>query len=74
MENDQPVRRVATVRRGADVGLPTDYVVEYTTDGKPSGRTFVRADCLDGWRRHLRSGGWTVQDADKEGEQPDPNP
>ncbi|MFB4307015.1 hypothetical protein [Actinomadura sp. GTD37] len=67
MEIDQPAR-VARIRRGADVGVDAEFVIEYTVDGKPTGRGFARAGDLDTWCQHLREGGWTIQG--NEGETP----
>ena len=55
--------RIATIH--ATPGLnpaTTMYLIEYTKDGQPAGRSYAKEKDLEGWKTDLAAEGWTVTD------------
>lgn len=56
--------RIATIRTTPGLTPATImYLIEYTKDGQPAGRSYARPADLEGWKTDLAAEGWTVTDA-----------
>jgi len=64
--NEVEPSRVATVRLTDEFGPRPLYLVTYTEDGRPAGRSLAGEENIEQWRDHLREGGWIVEDADED--------
>jgi hypothetical protein len=54
--------RIATIHATPGLNATPVYVIEYTKDGQPAGRSYARAADLEEWKTDLTADGWTVTD------------
>jgi len=56
--------RIATIHATPGLNATTRmYVIEYTKDGVPAGRSYAKDTDLEEWKTDLTADGWTVTDA-----------